>query len=98
MQEGGDEAIISDGRGEGFKRYLPNFRSDIMETQLFSRIILDKPYNNQFFTYKNHCKITKKLDQDCGPCYLHLPNFFLNVHSHFLTENKNLLLLCFSVN
>ena len=82
--------------GEGFKRYLPNFRSDIMETELrtlklLSRIILDKPYNNQSFPYKNHCKHYKKLHQGCGPCYLHLPNFFLNIHSPLLKENKNLL-------
>ena len=43
--------------------------------------------------------ITKKLHQGCDLCYLHLPNFLLNIHSSLLKENKNLLsLLFFSVN
>ena len=46
---------------ERFKRSLPNFRSDVIETELrtfklFSRIVLDKPDNNHSFPYKNHCK------------------------------------------
>ena len=68
-------------RKEGFKRYLPNFRADIMETELslklLSRIILDKPYNNQSFSYKNHCKHCKKVASRFRPMLFTITNFFL---------------------
>ena len=44
---------------------------------------------HESFPYKNHC-VTKSSHQDCGPCYLHLPIFFLYIHSPLLLENKNL--------
>ena len=70
------------GGGEGFKRYLPNLRSDIMETELrtlklFSRIILDKSYNNQSFPHKNHCKHYKKVASVFQPTLFTLNKFFL---------------------
>ena len=34
--------------------------------------------------------VTKSSHQDCGPCYLHLPIFFLYIHSPLLLENKDL--------
>ena len=47
-----------------------------------------------------HMKITvsvaKSSHQDCGPCYLHLPIFFLYIHSPLLLENKKLWCLLFS--
>ena len=68
--------------GEEFKRYLPNLRSDIMETELrtlklFCRIILDKPYNNQSFPYKNHHKHYKKVVSKFQPTLFTLNNFFI---------------------
>ena len=73
---------------EWFKRSLPNFRSDVMETELrtfklFRRIILDKPDNNHSFPYKTTANITKML----FTCYLHLLSFVLNMHSPLLKEN-----------
>ena len=35
--------------------------------------------------------VAKSLHQDCGPCYLRLPIFFLNINSPLLLENKKLL-------
>ena len=32
--------------------------------------------------------VTKSLHQDCGLCYLHLPFFFLYIHSLLLLENN----------
>ena len=29
------------------------------------------------FPYKSYCECTKSSNQDCGPCFLHLPIFFL---------------------
>ena len=89
--------------GEGFKRYLPNFSSDIMETELRTlklsdRIILDKLYNDQFFPYKNHCKNYKKVASRLRPMLFTLTKFFLKHTLSLLKENKNLLLVFFLVN
>ena len=84
---------LSNNQGWGkewFKRYLPNFRSDIMETELrtlkfFSRIILDKPCNNQSFSYKNHPKHYKKVASRLRPMLFTLTIFFLK---HALSSSE----------
>ena len=40
------------------------------------------------FHMKITASVTKSLLQDHGPCYLHLPIFFLYIHSPLLLENK----------
>ena len=77
---------------EWFKRYLPNFRSDIMETELrtlklFSRIILDKTYNNQSFPYTCHCKHYKKVASRLHSMLFTLTKFFLK-HTLSSSEGK----------
>ena len=37
--------------------------------------------------------VAKSFHQDRGPCYLHLPIFFLYMHSPFLQENKKVLVI-----
>ena len=87
---GGDEAIISDGGKKGLK-----------DTYVTSGLILWRLINLIIIGLL-HIRITanirRKLLQDCGPCYLHLPIFFLNMHCPFLKENKNLWVLFSSVN
>ena len=100
---GGDEAIISDGEKKGLK-----------DTYVTSVLILWRlswelsNYSAELFLINLiiigllHIRITanirRKLLQDCGLCYLHLPIFFLNMHCPFLKENKNLWVLFSSVN
>ena len=42
--------------------------------------------------------VTKSLYQDCATCYLHLPIFFLNIHSPLLLEKKVVEMLFSSAN
>ena len=49
-----------------------------------------------FFIKKITASVTKSSHQDRGPCYLHLPIFFLYIHSLLLLGNKKMLLLLFS--
>ena len=48
------------------------------------------------FHLKNTASVTKSSHEDRGPCYLHLQNFFLYIHSPPLLEKKNLFWLLFS--
>ena len=89
---GGDEAIISDGGKKGLKdTYLTSgliwWRFDVRTLKLFSRIILDKPYNNQSFPYKNHCKHYKKVASRLRPMLFTLTKFFLK-HTLSSSEGK----------
>ena len=51
--------------------------TELRTLKLFSRIILDKPYNNQSFPYKNHCKHYKKVASVFQPTLFSLNKFFL---------------------
>ena len=48
------------------------------------------------FHLKITVSFTKSSHQDHGPCYLHLPSFFLNMHTPLLLENKKFLWSLFS--
>ena len=51
------------------------------------------------FSFENYCKCYKKLTSRlAGAIYLHLPIFFLYIHSPLLLENKLLWLLFSSAN
>ena len=71
--------------------------SDVINTELklvkncSADLFLINPIIISLFHIKIMANITKKLHQDCDPCYLHLPNYLLNIHSSLLKENKNLL-------
>ena len=65
--------------------------TELRTLKLFRRFILDKPYNNQSFPYKNHHKHYKKVVSIFQPTHLHLTIFLLNLNSPLLKENKNLL-------
>ena len=100
---GGDEAIISDGRKKDLKDTYQTSGLILWrmswELSFSAELFLINPIIISLFHTKITVNITKKLHQDCGPCYLHLPNIFLNIHSPLLKENKKLLwLLFFSVN
>ena len=43
---------------------------------------------NGLFHMKVTVSVTKRLLQDCDLCYLHLPNFFLHIHSPLVLENS----------
>ena len=61
---------------------------ELRTLKLFSRIILDKHYNNQYFPYKNYCKHYKKVASRLWPMLFTPSNFFLNIHSPPLKENS----------
>ena len=96
----GDEAIISDRGKRGLKDTYLASGLDTMDTELslklFNRIILNKPYNNQPFTYKNHCKHYKKVASRFWPMLFTLTKFFLIIHSPLLKEIKISCDCCFS--
>ena len=48
------------------------------------------------FSIWKSLSVAKSSHQDRGPCYLHLPIFFLYIHSPLLLENKKLWCLLFS--
>ena len=50
---------------------------------------------NSLFHMKITASVGKSSHQDRGPCYLHLPIFFLYIHSPFLLENKSCCDCCF---
>ena len=50
---------------------------------------------NQSFPYENHSSVTKSSHQDCGSCYLHLPIFFLYIHSPLQLEKKVVVIAVF---
>ena len=84
-----------------FKRYLPNFRSIIMETELrilkFSSRAPAKrnPIIISLFHIKITGYVTKSSQQDPGPSYLHLPIFCLYIHSPLLKKKKFVVIAVF---
>ena len=61
--------------------------TELRTLKLFSRIILDKPYNNQSFPYKNHCKHYKKVASRLRSMLFTLTKFFLK-HTLSSSEGK----------
>ena len=47
--------------------------------------------NISLFHMKITASVTKSSHQDSGPCYLHLPTFFLYIHTPVLLQNKKFL-------
>ena len=47
------------------------------------------------FHMKIIASVTKSLQQDCDLCYLHLPSFFLYMHSPLMQENKVVVIAVF---
>ena len=67
--------------------------TELRTLKLFSRIILDKPYNIQPFPYKNHHKHYKNVASIFQFTLFSLNKFFLKhklSSSELLKENKNL--------
>ena len=54
-----------------------------------------KPAYFCLFHMKITASVTKSLHQDCGLCYLHLPDFFLCIHSPLLMENEVVVIAVF---
>ena len=61
--------------------------TELRTLKLFSRIILDKLYNNQYFPYKNYCKHYKKVSSRLRPMLFTPSNFFLK-HTLSSSEGK----------
>ena len=61
--------------------------TELRTLKLFSRIILDKTYNNQSFPHKSYCKRYKKVTSTLLSMLLTLTKFFLK-HALFSSEGK----------
>ena len=61
--------------------------TELRTLKLLGRVILDKPYNNQYFPYKNHGKHYKKVASKLWPMLSTLPRFFLK-HTLSSSEGK----------
>ena len=76
---------------ENISKHLQSFMEiGLMQKEVLpSHMLQDHVYDSNFFHKKMTASVTKSSNH--GPCYLHLPIFFLYIFSPLLLENKTLL-------
>ena len=82
------------GKIRGGSRNFTSSKLEIFATnhsQLSHASDASKDSMFSLFHMRITASVTKSSHQDCGPCYLHLPIFFLYTHSPVLLQNKKFL-------
>ena len=76
---------------KNISKHLQSFMEiGLMQKEVLpSHMLQDHVYDSTFFHKKMTASVTKSSNH--GPCYLHLPIFFLYIFSPLLLENKTLL-------